>query len=58
MRGMTLRRVTDWTSSMATKFRGSAMAIRISVRVTRMGTTECFFAIFLGRIWAISEGML
>ena len=32
--------------------------LRAAVRVARMGTTECFFAIFLGRIWAISGGML
>ena len=58
MRGITLRRVTDWTSSMATKFSGSAIAMRMSVRVTRTGTTEYFFAMFLGRTWAISEGMV
>ena len=54
---MTRRRLTARTSSMATKFRGSAMAIWISLRLTRTGTTMCFLAMLLGSVWAISGGM-
>ena len=57
MTGITLRRVTACTSSTATKFSGSAMASFTSVRLARMGSTMYFFAMALGRSWAISGGM-
>ena len=57
MSGITRRRVMARTSSTATKFSGSAIARCTSVRLAFTGTTICFFATFLGRIWAISDGM-
>ena len=56
--GTTRRRVTARTSSMATKFRGSAMATWMSVRVTRTGTTRYFLAMLFGTTWASSGAML
>ena len=52
--GITWRCVAALTSSMAIKFSGSAMARYSSLRVARTGTTWYFWAMFLGRIWAIS----